>query len=700
MTIPTTATEMWDPYDSRVSGNIAITLTTYFHSDEAFQDPVTGQTVNNLTIQSPTENLNFFAGYDYSGNPIVRTSFLNGADASGSVPDQVTQMTVVGNAVSSRNTFGQIVDEPTPAEAAGQPVMNLLGDMTGVSVTDNIVTNISADNTPQSLSAATTATTSLHPVPMRSLLSSGSSAKIQQIGPDTLVVTETVQGNDNEKPSKQTKKFHKEAKKWILIDLTTEAEESDGPRHVKHVNVMAFSKIKWSQNEEKNAERRSKRSTNQVLPLSSPGQTFEVANSGLAIGPSHQDKLISCDALPPDDPNYCGSGGGGGGGSGGGGTTWDAGPDIAQCFFLNGYMFAHEPNGSPDLQFGGYSEKNIWGNVHPNGTNIVFQHGLLSSATTWCDMESYLRTQIRIGWEARFSLHSLATYEDQAVDLRSRIAQTRGGSGPIIFIGHSNGGIVSRQLAHNVGGDPSLIGGVLTIDSPHGGAPIAGIGRLVAAFAFAPLAVPAGCNQIVHNLCRVMWGGGPLTYVAAVLGAPLAFNGSAPVAAELRPTSSYRATLNSPAEVFPRASIQSQSWDKWTEWRLYGDMHGAPYAGAMGGRGWVKFIDHEYHYAIDCAVIGALGGLWWPAAWYIASGCAKLAAQVKGYDLVFKRLTVGGDHGDGIVPLASQKYPNLSAGRQFTIGDGDSHVGVLRGTDRSGSQIVNALNLVFGVPHR
>jgi hypothetical protein len=102
--------------------------------------------------------------------------------------------------------------------------------------------------------------------------------------------------------------------------------------------------------------------------------------------------------------------------------------------------------------------------------------------------------------------------------------------------------------------------------------------------------------------------------------------------------------------------------------------------------------------AIKCAVVGGIAGLFWHPSWVVAAGCAKLAAQLKGADAVYKRLTVGSDSGDGIVPMNSQYYPN--ANRQYLIGDGDSHAGVLRGVDRSGPKVLAALSEVFGVPIR
>ena len=90
--------------------------------------------------------------------------------------------------------------------------------------------------------------------------------------------------------------------------------------------------------------------------------------------------------------------------------------------------------------------------------------------------------------------------------------------------------------------------------------------------------------------------------------------------------------------------------------------------------------------------------LLFPGARLVATACGLSAAHLKGFDLVFKRLTVGNDHGDGIVPVHSQRYPNLDSGGQFLVVDSDSHLGETRSIKQTGPAIGNALNQRLGIP--
>lgn len=673
-----------------------VRLTTRVHSDESFEDPATGQIVNDITIQNPEEHLSISAGYSYSGEPIVSTVFTDGADPSGTVADQVTSIRLQGNLVAYLNSYGQVIGATAPEEAGTESPMNLLGDMTGASVTNNIVIEVSGDNSPDPSSTLSGREGRISPSFTRSADPSGNasfSPIVRFLGADTLEIIDVGrEGANAALPSiTQSRRFHKDKSNWVLHELRMQSEDVDAHRRIAYESVMTLSNVRWTKNAALDAARRRKRPTNRVIPVGSSAPGLGLPSRSVPSRPSFIIEPCEGPDCPPPPPP--------GGGTGGGGSTWDPGPDIGGCFVYGGIFYDHYPRPPYDVQHGGYPAPavNVAGNVHPDGVNLVLQHGLVSSAATWCDLEHQLRESMRIGFETRFSLSSLSSFHDQGADLLARLNSVRGGNGQFIFVGHSNGGIVSREVAHTVGGDPALIRGVLTIDSPHRGAPIAQVNRQAAAIILAPLTGVAGCTFVSHQLCNMLRGS-PLQTVAGVV-LPLALNATAPVVRELHPRSSFFASFNSVPESFPRGAIQSKSWDKWTEWRLYGDLKCHPYF-SCGGRSTVKFIDRSYHSAIKCAVVGGLAGFFWAPAWGVAAGCAKIGAQLKGYDLVFKRLTVGNDSGDGIVPLNSQFYPNVPSNQQFTILDGDSHVGVLRGVDKSGPRTAQAMNELFLVPLR
>jgi len=171
-------------------------------------------------------------------------------------------------------------------------------------------------------------------------------------------------------------------------------------------------------------------------------------------------------------------------------------------------------------------------------------------------------------------------------------------------------------------------------------------------------------------------------------------NAAYPMLADIRPGSPFLNTMNAVPEGFLRAGVQNYSWDKWTFYRLIGDMTGA----GGGGRATVKRVDKTYHRALHCAVIGGLTGFVWAPTWQVAGLCAMIASSLKGVDLAWKQLSVPGESGDCLVPGHSQLYPYVSSGFQFAVLDADSHVAVLKASSTSVPVIARAITQTFGLP--
>lgn len=140
-----------------------------------------------------------------------------------------------------------------------------------------------------------------------------------------------------------------------------------------------------------------------------------------------------------------------------------------------------------------------------------------------------------------------------------------------------------------------------------------------------------------------------------------------------------------------------QAWDRWTEWRLYGDFRCQLYT-ECDGRHVVAAVDRTYHRYLKCAVIGGIFSFFIPGAGTVAAACGASAANMSALDAIYKRLSVGNDHGDAIVPVHSQLYPGLGSSGQFYVFDSDSHVGVTQSTQQTGPGIANAINVRIGVP--
>jgi hypothetical protein len=224
-----------------------------------------------------------------------------------------------------------------------------------------------------------------------------------------------------------------------------------------------------------------------------------------------------------------------------------------------------------------------------------------------------------------------------------------------------------------------------------------GKAALTAALAVPLLASKIACNLVAHIVCTTAQElKGPGTYgLASILG-PILDNAGRAVG-EMTPNNSFYSLLNSGSEPFPRAAVIDQAWDKWTAWRLYGDFR-CPLYTECDGRHVVATVDKTYHRYLKCAVIGGIFGFFIPGAGTVAAACGLSAAQMKSYDLIYKRLSVGSDHGDAVVPIHSQKYPNLDTGGQYYVLDSDSHVGVTQSTKQTGPTIATALNQRLFIP--
>jgi triacylglycerol esterase/lipase EstA (alpha/beta hydrolase family) len=93
---------------------------------------------------------------------------------------------------------------------------------------------------------------------------------------------------------------------------------------------------------------------------------------------------------------------------------------------------------------------------------VVFVHGLGSSGDTWQSAAARLQSSLAIQG-ATPSLSWWSLYESQASELQQHV----GGYGAdIIGVGHSNGGLVTRQWSRQ-----HPVSGIVTLGSPHRGAP-------------------------------------------------------------------------------------------------------------------------------------------------------------------------------------------------------------------------------------
>ncbi len=318
--------------------------------------------------------------------------------------------------------------------------------------------------------------------------------------------------------------------------------------------------------------------------------------------------------------------------------------------------------------------------------NIVLQHGLFSSGATWSRMYPWLLDDLRLGTVLIPSLPSTDTLANQTNDLISDINAT--GEGGYILIGHSQGGLISRAAAQYYSAEHlgSVATGVLTMDTPNQGAPIAVTG-------------PASAAVVINDLAGGLWQfigcGSPLdnpgcflAYESAGLGAELGLYNDAPVLNDLQPGSAFLNNLNSASEPFTRAAIVGKSDGRWLEYRLAGDLFCNPDAWC-GGRAATTYAEIVHDTFLALGFISYLEGDYPQAEAYTTT-----ALDMDVIDNFWNAIV--GSPSDGIVPTSSQAYP-ASGVPQFVIDHADSHVGATR-SDLDRANLVDALINDFNVP--
>jgi hypothetical protein len=177
-----------------------------------------------------------------------------------------------------------------------------------------------------------------------------------------------------------------------------------------------------------------------------------------------------------------------------------------------------------------------------------FLHGLRSSGSDWAATASRLQDQLAIT-EQHPDLPWQQTFEDQARSL-SR-SSSMAGVNSLIAIGHSNGGLVARELSRL-----QRVDGIATIGTPHRGAPILPhFGQWLTFQA----ATPSLLNEVLGAFSTYSdWSWtfayvqGALSWISdfsiwsvVYLGTSFGIGEALPVTGEMLPASGYLSDLNS-----------------------------------------------------------------------------------------------------------------------------------------------------------
>jgi pimeloyl-ACP methyl ester carboxylesterase len=307
------------------------------------------------------------------------------------------------------------------------------------------------------------------------------------------------------------------------------------------------------------------------------------------------------------------------------------------------------------------------------GQGLVLVHGVKSDENTWFPrMEPWLTGSLSPYAFAKILAPSLNWREGisyQAADLQGRASVV----GPnALFIGHSQGGLLSRKVGQaNPGYPGSLVKGVVTIDSPHQGAVIAKVLNWV------------DYQNIVNALrssAFVKYCQGNM--IACILDAAAAQGTVDDITAsyspsnssrDLQPNSAALQALNSTTERFLRGGVQNTIDGRFKWARLYGDKNHNPEE-PWGGRHLQRITSEFFLKMRHCH-----NAWWFPGS----SVCGVVYSAILHLDEAFERHIDPAHSGsDGIVTYPSQIYPNtystVGAPRNFRIKDGDSHVGALK----------------------
>lgn len=183
------------------------------------------------------------------------------------------------------------------------------------------------------------------------------------------------------------------------------------------------------------------------------------------------------------------------------------------------------------------------------GTPALFLHGLQSAGSDWASTAS--RLQQRLAIDARTpDLPWRQPYEEQAQSL-AQSDVVRSFTKDPIAVGHSNGGIVARELSRL-----RRVAGIATIGTPHRGAPI--LPRFAQWLTFQASA-PSLLNEALSAFTSYSdWSwtfasvAGALSWVSdfsiwsvVYLGTSMGLGAALPVTGEMQPGSAYLNGLNS-----------------------------------------------------------------------------------------------------------------------------------------------------------
>jgi len=256
--------------------------------------------------------------------------------------------------------------------------------------------------------------------------------------------------------------------------------------------------------------------------------------------------------------------------------------------------------------------------------------------------------------------------------------QIPAGSSDWIFVGHSNGGIVSRYLAQTR--SPGFAKSVITINSPHSGA--AGFGNLAGlSNRLAPLML---AYQTIYNRRSLGFVQAAVILSDRGLFRSIMNQAGASVIGQMVPNSPFLSGLASrPEGHVRRYAIRSEVPRTWQSVRVICDIRAPEREGVPAGQRCVRDTYRTVkRVGIQSAVVGLVAiasafvpyvNLLSPQLAYAAISSATALALMFAVDVAWQGTMTSFAASDGVVTMASQRWPGANAER--VIPTADSHTG-------------------------
>jgi len=507
-------------------------------------------------------------------------------------------------------------------DSSGHELLSLVGSFTNAVVTDSVIlTNEIVD------SATATGTAAISAMSSGVVESGRSGTRHERVGRDLFRRIATEISADGLERVERIKSFRRSKDRWLLSEERVSSDSRYKGSRTQGLVTTKYRRMRFNENAKKNAVRR-ERARNTPRTDGASEQAFHYA-----LMPQLEGRTVHSTI---------------------GGTT--GGSSSIQASLSS----------SSAQEFG--------------SLNVVMQHGIFSDAGAWSRMDPWLSSRYAIGVKLKPSLPSTHSLESQASMLQSQVLSS--GAVNFLVIGHSQGGLIGRRAAQDIGGPPGMpIGGVVTFGTAHGGVPLYDVSRNTVQQV--SVSMLQGMIDRVGGSC---WRSG-MSFICQYMDDVIArvvprlvdnaLDDLLPAGRDQSPTrSQFLPALNARSEPFERFSIASHSGGQFKWMRLLGDLVCNPEQ-SCGGRRLQRRTQQTFNVMTHCSnfVVQSVGG----TAGRIVDKCRDLRWSLSRYNAVYENWISPNDpNSDGIVPGRSQAWPGLTADRHFPITNGDSHLGETR----------------------